>query len=424
MTNEMTNSNKRKLSLSLYLNYLVHGIGLIILTQNMQALGNFWKVPIATVSYVISGIGIGKLIAYFLFGYLSDRFGRRQLVLAGVFSYMAFFIGIPFTHNIVLAYLFAIVAGIANSALDSGTYPTFVEMGGSSSASNVFIKAFMSLGEFVLPLVVAMLEAKQMWFGWSFIGTLLVLVANLVILRDVKFPEQNHVDSAFVVTHEAISKVRKSLATVSLAIYGYTTMAIMILFTQWISLFATNNLGFSSLISHGLLSLYSIGSISGVILNFILLKMRVSETKLLVTMNTLSLLAIYVVGHTSTVMITSIAAFTFGVTAAGGVMQIALNILLKMFPRHKGLITGTYFTFGSIATFTIPIVTGWLSKTNLQLVMNFDVIIELIGTVLVVLATFCLSVNPAVTSKQHEHAINGLNHSGRTIISSNQSKDS
>lgn len=122
MTNSLTKSNKRRLSISLYLNYLVHGIGLIILTQNMQALGKFWNVPIATVSYVISGVGIGRLLAYFLFGYLSDKFGRRRLVYIGIFSYMAFFIGIPFTQSISIAYLFAILAGVANSALDSGTY--------------------------------------------------------------------------------------------------------------------------------------------------------------------------------------------------------------------------------------------------------------------------------------------------------------
>ncbi|WP_249662681.1 MFS transporter [Lentilactobacillus buchneri] len=417
----MTKSNKRRLSMALYLNYLVHGIGLIILTQNMQALGGFWNVPIATVSYVISGIGIGKLIAYFIFGYLSDRFGREQLVLTGTLSYMVFFIGIPFTHNIAMAYLFAIIAGVANSALDSGTYPTFVEMGGNSSASNVFIKAFMSVGEFILPLFIATLEAHQLWFGWSFIGALLVLVVNLFILRGADFPDRNQVDEEFSEEHQSLSKVRRVIATIALALYGYTTMAIMILFTQWISLFATNDLGYSSLISHGLLSLYSIGSISGVVVMFILLKLNFTETKLLVVTNTISLIAILTVTHASTVIVTAVACFIFGFTAAGGVMQIALNVLLKMFPKHKGVITGTYFTFGSIATFTIPIVTGILSKTSLQSVMNFDVMIGLVGTVLVVVTALAIS-----TGNVFAHAgqsMMTLLHMGPAPISQGRSKD-
>lgn len=54
---------QHQLSISLYLNYFIHGIGLIILTQNMQALSQHWQTPLATVSYVISGIGIGRLLA-------------------------------------------------------------------------------------------------------------------------------------------------------------------------------------------------------------------------------------------------------------------------------------------------------------------------------------------------------------------------
>lgn len=417
----MTKSNNRRLSIALYLNYLVHGIGLIILTQNMQALGGFWGVPIATVSYVISGIGIGKLIAYFLFGYLSDRFGRRMLVLTGTLSYMVFFIGIPFTHNIAIAYLFAIIAGVANSALDSGTYPTFVEMGGNSSASNVFIKAFMSMGEFILPLFIATLEARHLWFGWSFIGALLVLIVNLFILKGAHFPDRNNVDETFSEAHQSLSKFRRVIATISLAVYGYTTMAIMILFTQWISLFATKDLGYSSLVSHGLLSLYSIGSISGVVVMFILLKLKFVETKLLVVMNTISLIAILTVANASSVILTSIACFTFGFTAAGGVLQVALNVLLKMFPTHKGVITGIYMTFGSIATFTIPIVTGVLSQISIQSVMNFDVLIGLVGTVLVVVTAMAIGTGNVFSVAGH--SVMNLLHLGAAPVDGGQSKD-
>ncbi|KLD60076.1 hypothetical protein WP50_13200, partial [Lactiplantibacillus plantarum] len=62
------------------------------------------------------------------------------------------------------------------------------------------------------------------------------------------------------------------MATVGLAGYGYTSMALMILYTQWVSLFATTTLHFSSVLAHWLLSLYSIGSITGVIVIFWLLR--------------------------------------------------------------------------------------------------------------------------------------------------------
>lgn len=123
--------SKRSLSWSLYLNYLVHGIGLIILTQNMQALSQQWHSPLATVSYVFSGVGIGRILAYFLFGRLSDKFGRKVFVNVGMVSYLIFFLGMAVVTNLQVAYGLAILAGVANSALDSGTYATFIEMGGA-----------------------------------------------------------------------------------------------------------------------------------------------------------------------------------------------------------------------------------------------------------------------------------------------------
>lgn len=382
--------NKRTLSLSLYLNYFVHGIGLIILTQNMQALSQHWNSPLATVSYVFSGIGIGRIFAYFIFGNLSDRFGRKVFVNIGMLSYLVFFLGMAFVSNIQVAYALAIVAGIANSALDSGTYATFIEMGGNQGSANILIKAFMSIGEFILPLFIATLEANQAWYGWSFMLAAAVLVFNLFFLNRQTFPQRNLADDATAVAAQQLPKSRRILASLGLAGYGYTSMALMILYTQWISLFVTKTYGFGPVLAHLLLSLYSIGSITGVIVIFILLRAGFAERKLLVGMNVGSLVTLAVVCYAAVPWLSMIASFAFGFLAAGGAMQIGLNIFLRLYPHIKGTITGTFFTFGSVAAFTIPLITGWLSKQSIAAAMRSDLVVAVAGLICVAVTAWAL----------------------------------
>lgn len=68
----ITVGQRRRLSLSLYLNYVVHGFGLLILAQNMTNLASSWGVTIKMVSFIISGVGIGRLLAYLITGYWAD----------------------------------------------------------------------------------------------------------------------------------------------------------------------------------------------------------------------------------------------------------------------------------------------------------------------------------------------------------------
>ncbi|MFC6165579.1 MFS transporter [Lactiplantibacillus dongliensis] len=398
--------HKRALSLSLYLNYFVHGIGLIILTQNMQALSQHWQTPIATVSYVVSGIGMGRLFAYFLFGKLSDRYGRKLFINIGMLSYLVFFLGMAVVTNIQVAYALAILAGIANSALDSGTYTTFIEMGGRQGSANVLIKAFMSAGEFILPLLIASLETTRQWYGWSFMLAAVVLIVNVVLLNRQKFPVRNQVDASAQAAGQQLSKARRWLASASLAGYGYTSMAVMILYTQWISLFVTSELNYSRVLAHLLLSLYSIGSITGVLVTFWLLHRGAAENKVLLTMNLSSLVALLVVCYTSWPWLSIVASFVFGFTAAGGMMQVGLNLFIRLYPQAKGTVTGVFFTFGSIAAFTIPLITGWLSKQSIGAAMRFDLVIGLAGVALVALAVWALGPTKSLAhERQHINQI-------------------
>lgn len=80
----------------LYLNYLIHGMGVLLITLNMAHLQEQWGTDKAGVSIVISSLGIGKL-ATIVTGFLSDRFGRKPFIYLGILSYLIFFVGILLT---------------------------------------------------------------------------------------------------------------------------------------------------------------------------------------------------------------------------------------------------------------------------------------------------------------------------------------
>lgn len=82
----------------LYLNYLVHGIGVLVMSLNVHEFEAQWQTDAAGVSVVISSLGLGRLALLVLAGSLSDKYGRRPFVLLGTVTYLTFFIGLLFTH--------------------------------------------------------------------------------------------------------------------------------------------------------------------------------------------------------------------------------------------------------------------------------------------------------------------------------------
>lgn len=374
MSNNPPNQIRRtRLSLSLYLNYVAHGFGLLILSQNMTALGQAWQAPLKIVSFVISGIGIGRLLAYLITGYLADKFSRKFFVYLGMACYLAFALATPFAKNVYFAYFLAILAGIANSALDAGTYTTFAEMG--SQKSNILLKAAISLGEFILPIEVASLNGR--WFGISFLTMAAILVVNAILLAPLKFPAPRQNNAAGSAAKQQVSK-KKLFATICFVLYGYASMALMIWFTQWITLFGQKQ-GFSAASSHFFLSLYSTGSIAGVFLLFAILG-KISGQRLLIFMNLAASCAIAVMLVSQTAWLTALTSFIFGLTAASGIMQTGLNAFMDLYPERKGLATGVFYFFGAIASFTVPIITGVLSDASIQLAFGSDLFIGLLAT--------------------------------------------
>ncbi|GEP22413.1 MFS transporter [Lentilactobacillus diolivorans] len=384
----MSRAERIKTTACLYFNYLIHGMAIVILAQNMAVLGRQWHVGDAGVSMVISSLGIGRLLVLYVSGTLSDRLGRKLFIRIGIATYAVFFVGIILSESMMAAYFFGILAGMANSFLDSGTYPALMELYPRSQASaNIMIKAFASVGELILPIFVAVLEHFNIWYGWTFVFCAAALAINFLAMRSRVFPKLSGNPrprkEKITPSTQASSKTkltsRQLLLGVILTIFGYVSMSTFYLVSQWLTKYGSI-VGHLNMVNARLLvSVYSVGSIIGVITTAILVNRFIKPIWFMIFDTVLSFIALLLITLFPTEIVMLIASFVIGCTAAGGVMQIGLTIMGDLFPSAKGRITGIYYTASGLASFTIPVFTAIISKTSIHNIMWFDVGIAAIG---------------------------------------------
>ena len=369
----------------LYLNYLIHGMGVLLITLNMAHLQEQWGTDAAGVSIVISSLGIGKL-ATIVTGFLSDRFGRKPFIYLGILSYLIFFVGILLTKNIYLAYVFGIMAGLANSFLDSGTYPALMEsFPHSASRANVLIKAFVSAGQFLLPFIISFLIWANLWFGWSFVIAAGLFVLSGIYLLKMPFPDSQSAKKEEAPTAQAEATARpqaNKLDMVIFTLYGYIGMATFYLVSQWLAQYGQFVVGLPYASAIKLLSIYTVGSLVCVFVTAAFVKEVFSSAIAMIIYTGLSMISLLLVCLFPTPMMVTGFAFIIGFAAAGGVLQLGATIMAMSFPNGKGKATGIFYPAGSIASFTIPLITAKLSQISIASIMWFDFAIAVIGFVI------------------------------------------
>ncbi|EMC3650408.1 MFS transporter [Citrobacter sp. Cb008] len=375
-------------AIGLYFNYLVHGMGVILMSLNMSSLEQQWHTDAAGVSIVISSLGIGRLSVLLVAGMLSDRYGRRPFIIFGMACYLLFFVGIINTHSIYIAYAFGFLAGMANSFLDAGTYPSLMEaFPRSPGTANILIKAFVSIGQFLLPMIISLLVWAELWFGWSFLVAAAVMLINGVFLFRCRFPAHPGHQAplkALPVEQKSIqSEHRCSLLDLaSYTLYGYIAMATFYLISQWLAQYGQFVAGMSYTLSIKLLSIYTCGSLLCVLITAPLARKTGRATSLLMLYTFISFIALLMVCLHPSIYMVIVFAFVIGFSSAGGVVQIGLTLMAARFPDAKGKATGIYYSAGSIATFTIPLITARLSQTSIAHIMWFDTGIAAVGFLL------------------------------------------
>ncbi|MDU2288672.1 MAG: MFS transporter [Clostridium celatum] len=397
MQNTLTKNKYMPTALAMYINYFIHGMGAIILAQNIDFLMEQFNTNKAGVSYVISALGLGRLIVLFVSGILSDKYGRKPFILLGMGTYAIFMGGILVSTNVTMAFFFALLAGMANSFMDAGTYPALTECFPKASGSaNVAIKAFISAGQFILPWMISFLIANDLYFGWTFIFCIAVFVINGIFIMKLSFPAFKAVENTKEVATEqkteATEKANFWIEGICLILIGFTATATFQIIANWLPSFAREVAGVEQTVSLKLISIYSTGSIVSVFVTSILVAKWIKQVRFTFVYPLISLIMLVVLWMFPSTITCIVAAFVIGFSAAGGVLQLALTSMSELFPSSKGKITGIVFTASSIASTVVPSITGILADINLSHVILFDIGVTALGVVLALIVNIRYNV--------------------------------
>ena len=193
----MKERNYYPTALALYITYFVLGIAASIMGQYKQAFAALWGAnvlsdglyDVSAVVSVIAAIGLGRLIAFPIAGPLSDRLGRRLSALIGCALYAVFLLSITFTKNMYVAYVLAIISGMANSFLDTSITPSCMEIfKEKGTIANIFTKLSISIAQFLLPFAIGYVASENLPFNTIFLVTAAIIIIDGIALAFLPFP--------------------------------------------------------------------------------------------------------------------------------------------------------------------------------------------------------------------------------------------
>lgn len=367
----------------LYLNYFIHGIGCSILSQQVvkELLAEQWGMSdVMAVTAIAAALGLGRLISLPFAGPLSDKLGRRASVVIGCFSYVIFFVGIAFSPNVAVAYVAAVLGGIANSFLDTATYPAVTEIINKyTGIATMGIKFFISIAQLLMPFFLGLVAGSAMSYLTLPLvaGIAIAVLGVLAIFAPFPTVEGNGKQESLI---SNIKNAHFSIESVALILIGFTSTATFQLWLNCAQTFGKDIAGIPSESVSVMQTYYSAGTMVALVVTSLLIT-KFKQVRFLVIYPAISVVMLVLVYLLRTPSICYIGAFVIGYAAAGGVLQMATATVNDLFPKIKGTITSLVMIASSLCNYTILSAASKMSATGV-IVMN--IVITVIGVVLAI----------------------------------------
>lgn len=377
-------------ALILYLNYFLHGVGCSVLGQAVikESLASSWGVEAMSITAISAALGLGRLIALPFAGPLSDKLGRKISVMIGSASYAIYLLGLMFAFNAgpnggyQIAYVCAILGGIANSFLDTGIYPAVGEIiYQAPGVATMGIKFFISISQMLLPFFLGIAVTTTAAGLTSYNPLFLVCgVAYLVLMVLIFFVPLPDTDLAAGEKKEGLMESLKhthfSIESVAMILVGFTCTGTFQLWLNCAQNFAKENAGWAD--PSIMQTYYSAGTMLALIVTALLTR-KIKDVRFILVYPVICLVTLIAVLVAPSQTTCTAGAFIIGWAGAGGLLQIATSVCNMIFPKIKGTVTALVMIASSLCNYTILSAASAMTPAG---VMTMNIVLTAIGVLL------------------------------------------
>lgn len=375
----------------------LEGVLTIILIASMSPLVKHYGVTKSDISVMIALRGFGCMVSLPFSGALSDKYGRRNMILLGALLCGVFFVGMALTTSFTLGLILCVLAGIGHGFMEPSAmallFDIFEDAGPAMSISQIFFGGGSALTSFLAAVMVQSGTPWQALF-WMYAGVNLLLV---ILAIAFKAPPINSGTQtrAPVIAYTKPPQLKPAIWLLGAAIF-INSCATTLLFT-WITEYAHQFKGFEQAASMQVLTGYQVGAVISA-LTFAWVLTRVHTTRLMVLNPIVATAALGLALLTRTYAVLSISILLYGVMI-GVVFSLMITTGGALFPHRSGTVTGILGMANMMGNSFITLLSGQaLRFTGVDTLMVVALVLQVVVILLSVwFRRYYLAHNPQAT---------------------------
>ncbi len=372
-----------------YADYVLIGTGQIAVAQHMDAFMLRLMLDAQGIAWIIAATSFGRAFGGVFSGFLSDRFGRRPVILAGTTALFLSFAGMVCAHEMHWLFIAVFCGGLGSSLIDSGAFAVLAEAFPKTAASTVVgTKIGIAFGQIFFPWIVVTCLNFEVPQEMSLAVAAVAAIVNLICFTRIRFPKFVPARSFFKASPEAHSqlKVRHPVKFVTEGIplfafagLSYICFGVVMI---WMPLISRELASVSMAQSLTMVSFFAAGAVTSGVGLIVLMRRLVRPVWLMVILPLVTMTAAGMVYLFPSVWMCRIASFVIGTSAASGVLQIGVTLLMEFFPRIKARLAMCYMVTSSLTAALITKTMGALVQHGMiEMLMAVNAVAALLCAV-------------------------------------------